>query len=212
MIFCRLLIAEAEKAAKALEVAATKSPIAQASLIETRKLIAEAVQSIESIDSGLISSQENGKYPSPTPTPTLRGNEMDGQADMETDGGMRVLDEADQKKVNGNHSLASSKEEEDFDLGKFTLQDILNGEDELLSMSSSGYGLSPFSFESLIKQSDSGYEPNKALESNRDGEEEKDHPINGSKVETPEDETPSNLVTVTKKWVRGRLVEVAEGA
>ncbi|CAL5382937.1 unnamed protein product [Camellia sinensis] len=43
----KLLIAEGEKAAKALEAAATKSPPAQASLIETRNLIAKAIQSIE---------------------------------------------------------------------------------------------------------------------------------------------------------------------
>ncbi|XP_015901395.2 uncharacterized protein LOC107434437 isoform X1 [Ziziphus jujuba] len=206
----RLLIAEAEKAAKALEVAATKSPIAQASLMETRMLIAEAVQSIESIESGLISSQENGKYPLPSPTPTPTSNEMDGQADMEIDGRKPVLDKADDKKVNGNHSLASSKEE-DFDLGKFTLQHIPSGEDEFLPVSSSDYALSPFIFESLIKQSDSGDEPNK-VELNKHGEEEKVPPINGSKVETPEEDRPSNLVTVTKKWVCGRLVEVAEGA
>ncbi|TYH71020.1 hypothetical protein ES332_D05G155900v1 [Gossypium tomentosum] len=58
----RLLIAEAEKAAKALEIAAMKSPVAQASLIETRKLIAEAIQSIESIEGGCVTSNENGGY------------------------------------------------------------------------------------------------------------------------------------------------------
>lgn len=198
--FCRLLIAEAEKAAKALEVAATKSPIAQASLIETRKLIAEAVQSIESIESGQISSQENVKYP----------NEMNDQAENETDDGMWVPGDADQKKVNGTLTLASSKED-DFDFGKFTLQDIINGEDDLLPMNSSGYGLSSFSFGNLIKQADSGDEPKQA-QSNRDSEGENNPQINGSKVETSEEETPSKSTTVTKKWVRGKLVEVAEGA
>lgn len=202
--FCRLLIAEAEKAAKALEVSATKSPIAQASLIETRKLIAEAVQSIESIESGQISSPENGKYPSSTP------KEMNDQAEKETDDGMRVPNDADQRKVNGIKTLASSKED-DSDFGKFTLQDIINGEDDLLPMNSSGYGLSPFSFESLIKQADSGDEP-KQVQSNRESEGENNLPINGSKVESPEEETPSKLTTVTKKWVRGKLVDVAKGA
>ncbi|KAL7203475.1 hypothetical protein ACSBR2_016707 [Camellia fascicularis] len=57
----KLLIAEAEKAAKALEAAATKSPLAQASLIETRNLIAKAIQSIEI---GQIDSHGNGRHPS----------------------------------------------------------------------------------------------------------------------------------------------------
>ncbi|KAF5956235.1 hypothetical protein HYC85_003461 [Camellia sinensis] len=57
----KLLKAEAEKAAKALEAAATKSPLAQASLIETRNLIAKAIQSIEI---GQIDSHGNGRHPS----------------------------------------------------------------------------------------------------------------------------------------------------
>ncbi|CAL5383200.1 unnamed protein product [Camellia sinensis] len=57
----KLLKAEAEKAAKALEAAATKSPLAQASLIETRNLIAKAIQSIET---GQIDSHGNGRHPS----------------------------------------------------------------------------------------------------------------------------------------------------
>lgn len=40
---------EAEKAAKVLEIAAMKSPVAQASLLESKMLIAEATQMIESI-------------------------------------------------------------------------------------------------------------------------------------------------------------------
>ncbi|CAI9114520.1 OLC1v1015261C2 [Oldenlandia corymbosa var. corymbosa] len=50
LVRAKLLIAEAEKAANALEVAAKQSPLARASLIETRRLIAEAVESISSID------------------------------------------------------------------------------------------------------------------------------------------------------------------
>ncbi|RZR95136.1 hypothetical protein BHM03_00023943 [Ensete ventricosum] len=46
----RLLIAEAEKAVQALELAALTNPVAQASLLETRKLIAEATWSIKNIE------------------------------------------------------------------------------------------------------------------------------------------------------------------
>ncbi|EPS63459.1 hypothetical protein M569_11323, partial [Genlisea aurea] len=46
----RMLIAEAEKAARALEVAAGKNPLAYSSLMESKKLIAEAVAVMESIE------------------------------------------------------------------------------------------------------------------------------------------------------------------
>ncbi|XP_028550441.1 uncharacterized protein LOC110107727 isoform X2 [Dendrobium catenatum] len=55
----KLLIAEAERAAKALEVAALKSPLAKASLLETRKLIAEANLSLRSIESRRLMPQES---------------------------------------------------------------------------------------------------------------------------------------------------------
>ncbi|XP_028078201.1 uncharacterized protein LOC114280066 [Camellia sinensis] len=57
----RAKLLKAEKAAKALEAAATKSPLAQASLFETRNLIAKAIQSIEI---GQIDSHGNGRHPS----------------------------------------------------------------------------------------------------------------------------------------------------
>ncbi|GKC65328.1 nuclease associated modular domain 3, partial [Tanacetum coccineum] len=47
-----ILIGEAQRAAEALEAAAAKSPMAEASLIETRKLIAEAISYIKSIETG----------------------------------------------------------------------------------------------------------------------------------------------------------------
>ncbi|CAO2205539.1 unnamed protein product, partial [Urochloa humidicola] len=46
----RSLIAEAEKAADALETAAAMSPFAQASLIEARKLVTEARVSLDCVD------------------------------------------------------------------------------------------------------------------------------------------------------------------
>nr|XP_043624087.1 uncharacterized protein LOC122595723 [Erigeron canadensis] len=47
-----ILIGEAQRAAEALEAAAAKSPMAEASLVETRKLIAEAISYIKSIETG----------------------------------------------------------------------------------------------------------------------------------------------------------------
>lgn len=52
IIFFSILIGEAQRAAEALEAAAATSPMAEASLIETRKLIAEAMSYIKSIETG----------------------------------------------------------------------------------------------------------------------------------------------------------------
>lgn len=196
----RLLIAEAEKAAKALEVAATRSPLAHASLMETKKLIAEAIQSIESIEAGQISSHENSRDPSFSSAVPVN------HVEKEMDAGIEGLNQADQRKVNGTKTLVSSKNDnEDFDFGKFTWQDLLNGDMELLSTSSSGYGLSPLDLDSLIgstKQLDQ--QPNLNVE-------REDNPLpNGSKLKPRKEAAPANSVTTTKKWVRGRLVEVAE--
>ncbi|KAM5579710.1 hypothetical protein ABKV19_009472 [Rosa sericea] len=68
----RLLIAEAEKAAMAFEASATNSPVARASLIEMLSLIAEAIRSIESIDTMQISSHENEE-------PSVASNEVISQ-------------------------------------------------------------------------------------------------------------------------------------
>nr|CAD1818416.1 unnamed protein product [Ananas comosus var. bracteatus] len=53
----RFLVAEAERAAKALEVASSRSHVAQASLVETRKLLAEAKWYIRRIEDGLLPNQ-----------------------------------------------------------------------------------------------------------------------------------------------------------
>lgn len=186
----RLLIVEAQKAAKALEVAAVKSPIARASLMETRELIAEAIQSIESIETGQITSHENGGYPSAT------SNELISQDQEDT----RI-------EVNGTSIRPS--EDEDFNLSKFTLQDFLNNEEKLLPTSFGGPGSSPFSFENIMKQSGSRNLPDQP-EPNENSNCGKDPLPNGAHVQSLEEETPES-VAVTKKWVCGRLIEVAEG-
>lgn len=187
---CRLLIFEAQKAAKALEVAAMKSPIARASLLETRELIAEAIQSIESIETGQITSHENGGYPS------VASNELISQVQKDT----RI-------EVNGTPILPSK--DEDFNLSKFTLHDFLNNEEKLLPTSFSGSGSSPFSFENIMKQSSSRNLPDQP-EANGNSDCGKDPLPNGAHIQSLKEETPES-VTVTKKWVCGRLIEVAEG-
>ncbi|MFS7992107.1 putative nuclease associated modular domain 3 [Helianthus anomalus] len=57
-----ILINEAQRAADALEAAAAKSPMAKASLIETRKLIAEAmsyIKSVETVNSGSLGADSD---------------------------------------------------------------------------------------------------------------------------------------------------------
>lgn len=202
---CRLLIAEAEKAAKALEVAAVKSPIARASLIETRKLIAEATQTIESIETGEITSNnENDGFPSAISA------ELVSQGKKETEEAENgAVDLLEHVRVNGNQTLACGKDE-DFNFASFTMPGKMNGE-EILCANSNGYSLQTLNLESLMMQSDSathvGY-----LEPNGTSGYEKNPQPNGSEVKNMEVEKLSKTETVTKKWVRGRLVEVTEGA
>ncbi|KAB2611036.1 abhydrolase domain-containing protein [Pyrus ussuriensis x Pyrus communis] len=267
----RLLIAEAEKAAMALEVAATKSPVARASLIETRQLIAEAIQFIESIGTAQISSSENED-------PSVASNEAISRGEKETYTGVRaeadngsvngtqtlsshgnedpifasyeVISEGEEEpctavtgrteagnvKINGTKTLSSTNDESSF--GNFTsqdmldaeedlsplqdmlnaledpapLEDMLNSEEELPPPSTIGYGLPPFGFEDLIKQSDRSNEPNE-LQPNGDSECSKNLKLNGTRVQSREEETPCKPASATtKKWIRGRLVEVGEEA
>ncbi|XWS19985.1 hypothetical protein CRYUN_Cryun31cG0062800 [Craigia yunnanensis] len=202
----RLLIAEAEKAAKALEVAAVKSPVARASLIETKKLIAEAIQSIESIERKQVTSDENGGYLS------VDSAEPVGQVQKKMQSVNNGLSQAYQKEVNGNLILSLSKNEE-FNFPNFMFPRIVNGDsdEELTSPNSNNYSLSTLNFESLIKKSDSFKQLNQ-LETNGIIKHEKNPLPNGTKVQLKDDDIPSKAVAVTKKWVRGRLVEVTEEA
>lgn len=283
MAFCRLLIAEAEKAAMALEASATKSPVARASLIETRQLIAEAIRSIDSIETMQFSSHEN-EEPSVTSSevisqrekenwfwghteadngkingtltfssdenekpsvpsnevisqvkketgicglteadngkvngteafsfhenedPLLASNEVLSQREKETYTGFGGLIEAYNGKVNGTKTL-SSIEDKDLGFGEFTLQGILNDEDDLLPMSPDGDALPPFNFE----QSDSSIQSDQ-LEPNGNNECNKNLELHGAKGKSQGEDAPSTSATATKKWVRGRLIEVPEEA
>ncbi|XP_008465041.2 uncharacterized protein LOC103502752 [Cucumis melo] len=190
----RLLIAEAEKAAEALEVAATSSPIARASLLETRKLIAEAIQSIESINIVQTASPQTeepkaaASYSSfEVVTPNIEEESLSRKEDQ---------NRAVQAIANGTQ-LFPANIDEDFDCSKFSLQDLLGREKEV-SASNNGYGLSHSSFSSLANQPN-GNKPSDLKPS-----------LNGTKLHHLEEKADSQVITVTKKWVRGRLVEVAE--
>ncbi|XP_028088384.1 uncharacterized protein LOC114288956 isoform X1 [Camellia sinensis] len=191
----KLLIAEAEKAAKALEAAATKSPLAQASLIETRNLIAEAIQSIQSIEIGQIDSHGNGRHPS------IASAELVNQAEKGNNPGVQGLSQRDNGEINGTQTVESSKSDyNDFGFGKFNFHDLLNGKEELYQTSMSDYGLPPSELDGIIKQC-SFTEQLSQLELNG----------NGAEYQSRKEETPPNSIPVAKKWVRGRLVEVVDG-
>ncbi|KAL4333070.1 hypothetical protein GQ457_07G030690 [Hibiscus cannabinus] len=184
----RLLIAEAEKAAKALEVAAGKSPIARASLIETRKLIAEAIQSIESIEGGRVTYNENSGYIAVASDEPVSPVEKTMQVENSS------LSQADQKEVNGNQFLSLS-EKKDLSFPNFMLPRIVNGDgdgDELTYPSSSNYSIPNLNLDNLIKKSDSPKQLNQ-LETNRI--------MNGTKAQVKNN---SMAAAVTKKWVHGR--------
>lgn len=187
---------EAEKAAKALEVAATKSPIARASLMETRKLIAEAIQSMESIETSQATPLRNDGCPS------VASNEQINQVEKDTSAEIKGSNQAELGEVNGTRVVPTK--DKDFNFSNYGLHDFLNNEDQLLPTSFRDLGLSPFSFESLMKQSDSRNRHElPEQDQNSDYEDE---------AGFLKEETPPESVTLTKKWVRGRLIEVAEGA
>ncbi|KAJ6942752.1 hypothetical protein NC652_008527 [Populus alba x Populus x berolinensis] len=193
----RSLIVEAEKAANALEAAAMKSPIARASLTEARKLISEAIQSIESVDTGNgVSSDSisnvNDRYPS------LALTELVSEDEKEINAGNGSMDQVELRQVNGTMIMETSKDE-DLNFSNLGFHDLLNGQGELLPSSSSAYSLPS----STIDHSSSGKQPDQ-VEPNGSLTSEKINLPNGSRVQYVEEETPSKSVA-TKKWVHGRL-------
>lgn len=155
------MIAEAEKAAKALEATEMKSPFAQASLMESRKLIAEAIQSLQSIDTKGITASN-------VPSVAL------AMANEENDTEFEVLSQSHMLPINGKKMLSSS------DYNKFS--------------------------EDLDKcASDQQME----TEQDQSSEYKTDPSPTVLGVQSIKNETQPKLpaAVVSKKWVRGRLVE-----
>ncbi|KAJ0724663.1 putative nuclease associated modular domain 3 [Helianthus annuus] len=110
-----ILISEAQRAADALEAAAAKSPMAKASLIETRKLIAEAmsyIKSVETVNSGSL------------------GADSDEEEIAE---GVKEIEQ--EERVNGTPSVEKAKEEDGFVGGLLKMKMKMR-----TSRSSSSYG------------------------------------------------------------------------
>ncbi|XP_052182729.1 uncharacterized protein LOC127795227 [Diospyros lotus] len=236
----KILIAEAEKAAKALEAAAMRSPLAQASLVEARKLIAEAIQSIQPIEIGQADSHENGSPPSAVAelTNPENGSPLTALAGpMNPENGIEGLNQIARGEINGTRAVESgSGDIKDFGFHKFDLQDLLNGGDddddddnEVDPVNSRGYGLlngkeqlpqsgssdnglPPSELDSILNQSNfreqlSQLGPN----GSNNPQKKKLLLLNGAEFQSgKEEEASPKSITITRKWVCGRLVEVAE--
>lgn len=167
----RLLIAEAERAAKALEVAALKSPLAKASLSETRKLIAEANLSLKSIESRQSMSQESV---------------VDSYFNSTSDGSKKHLQintTTAINKVNGFYNLSSIENGDEINQYKMKVK--------AGSEAAQGH-LPPCHLERI----DSDRAETIALyRSDLDSRNQNDSKIGSTR---------------TRKWVRGRLIEVED--
>ncbi|KAF5776803.1 putative nuclease associated modular domain 3 [Helianthus annuus] len=125
-----ILISEAQRAADALEAAAAKSPMAKASLIETRKLIAEAMSYIKSVE-----TVNNGSL----------GADSDEEEIAE---GVKEIEQ--EERVNGTPSVEIAK------LGEVGLQVNVNGTARVdLSSSPSSSSSSSSSIDSILSSSSS---------------------------------------------------------
>lgn len=185
----RVLIAQAQKAAKALEVAARTNSIARDSLLEARRMTAEAVKLIKSIETGQSLSGENGTLVS------------DAAAEMVGKIGKGTIPSStnipNHRWVNGSHELVSGSNE-NFDFCNFTWQSALD-DGEILSPESSSFGRPRW--KSPMKNSHPAQQCDQVVATGnvkREGQakEEKQVALRAHKV--------------TKKWVRGRLVVVTE--
>ncbi|KAK9734370.1 hypothetical protein RND81_04G135300 [Saponaria officinalis] len=187
----KLLIAEARKAAKALEVAAMRSPVARASLIEAQKLIAEATQSIESIENGELSSQDD-----------VRSGHHDsiGINDIKETVTANV-DQRYPKIVNGMGKIPTEQRRRKWLNGVESLQ--LSAVDEVDPK---------HHLPTKLGVSESFAENKRDLNRNGSIKLNGMSSVNGAKLQSHEEEDAENSAAkrVTKKWVRGRLVEVVE--
>ncbi|KAL2539067.1 hypothetical protein Adt_00045 [Abeliophyllum distichum] len=188
----KILIAEAEKAANALEILAKNSPRAQAYLLETRMLITEAMQYIESIKNRDVVSYKRDSNSSPSSI----------LAEEETDTEIRSLSHIEKRNLNGVGILASTSfVTEGFNFDKLVLPDFLNG--SAVSSNSCNNDLLR-SGEELDHTSYSDFPPPE-LDSLRNPSLS-----DGLKFQPEKIETRPEQITITKKWLCGRLVEVTE--
>lgn len=205
------MISEAEKAAKVLEIAALKSPVAQASLLESKKLIAEATQLIESLEMRQIASDEDGTYPSllsPQHNNTLL--EVDSESETKD-----TNDQEQQGEINGTHTFPINGESlhlnmRSSDLPTFNIEGTTN-----LSISDKESNISQGDREDIklgIVPQPNGTRVHPPAESNGAISLTKNHPLLNGYHGMDDKAVSLESGNVTRKWVRGRLVEVTEAA
>ncbi|CAL9146648.1 unnamed protein product [Musa hybrid cultivar] len=197
----KLLIAEAEKAAKALEMFALNNPLAQASLLETRKLIAEATRSIENIETGMLTTQDYSD----------KSLDFGGPLNhFHSNPGVPSIEKFKERLVNGFHTPPSSRiNHTDIDSDRLPLEPAVNGwEPSSVTQSTekfTGFCL-PVDTESVGKGSEkisnqtSQSVVGKAVKCENNSEKEDIRTSEGK------DTVPSR--NLKKKWVCGRLIEV----
>lgn len=207
-IFVRLLITEAEKAAKALEMAASKSPLARASLLETRKLIAKATRSIEGIKHGQIPMQD-----------TAEDISSDSAISETSAGSQTCEDILDERPINGEVHLFSSNNGSYKDLDKSTLQVVLNGRELSCASDSAENSTEVFHhYHSPSSESESGRKDVAPINlltgsSTVNGSivHNKIVPARGDEsLRIDKDELSTSATKTKVKWVCGKLVEVEE--
>ncbi|XP_073142933.1 uncharacterized protein [Henckelia pumila] len=194
----KLLIAEAEKAATALEIASKSSTLAQASLLESREIISEAISFIK-----LIENED--------PVPCELSEATTGPVLQQTQPNTQILSSSD-------------CEAETFSLNVFALPDTVNGN----ATNSSYVDLVKVGEESCQKSSDGSLPQESINNVNRTDAtmnlvDPKRTPngiasygkissLNGVKknILSGKTEGPHKQVKKTKIWVSGRLVEVEE--
>lgn len=86
---------------------------------------------------------------------------------------------------------------------------LLNGKEQLYQTGSSNYGWSPSELNSVLKQSGIT-EQLSPLEPNGKNILQKEVAPVGAELKPEKEVKPPSSTTVTKKWVRGKLVEVVE--
>lgn len=199
----RLLIAEAEKAAKTLEMAASKSPLAQASLMETRMLIAEARRSIGIIEAGTSTTQEFRDEKSLDSSGKLNH--------FQSSSGLLNTEKLDQRPINGfHHPISAEIRPNDMNFSKLSSQTAVNGWTSLMATQSTesidvGLTLDTKSVAKGVENSCSSF-------IGRSKKYEKDP----SKGDSEAPGVKTSLLSSTfplkskKRWFRGRLVEVED--
>ncbi|XP_039122442.1 uncharacterized protein LOC120258995 [Dioscorea cayenensis subsp. rotundata] len=199
----KLLIAEAEKAAKALEIAALKSPLAQASLLETRKLIAEATKSIQSIENGKMILLEKAEDVSISAGGLVNNSQLSSGLSNNDDFSVEhVVNGNPIKMSNGRFIVGSQSERSDGDPRKYEIE---NAEySSIAKPQFSSHDVQKFHSADLLANA---FKLNGSMRYENltsDSDEETASDVNSGET------ISASATTKTKKWVCGRLVEVEE--